>query len=373
MLTRIYIHNFRTFINFELELMPMQLFMGPNGAGKTALLEVIERLRCFICEGRRVHDVFPLHERSAGLAGASGNMHVELDMRHRDEGVFRYGLEIDCNIDQGLQRVVKEWLHYNEKPLFQAKKGEAQLYRDDHTEGPRFPMDWSLSGVGFLMEGRDNRLLAAFKQRLNRVFFVRIQPHAMEEESRAEAPRPQSNLSNLADWYRYLVQAQPDRVHEAVNDLRERLPGFRSLRFREAGDGKILLADFEAEQGGVVSLRFKTLSDGQKATIALYMLLRALPDSSGAVLCIDEPENYLALPEIQPWLDELTDLSDADDFQVLLISHHPRMVNLLAAEQGMWLERQGDTGPTRMKAIGPERAEAPIKLDELIERGWLFE
>lgn len=371
MLTRLYIHNFRTFINFELQLGAMQLLLGPNGAGKTAVLEVMDRLRELICESARIHDTFPLGERSAGLSGTEGDMQFELDMQDPGGGLYTYGLRIELDEGRGLQRVGREWLHYNGKPLFEAERGEAHLYRDDHSAGPSFPMDWSLSGVGFLMESPDNTRLTFFKEQLDRLHFIQLQPAEMTDESRTETSRPDSRLSNFADWYRYLVLARPERVHFLTEDLRSRLPGLAGLRFQEAGDGKLLYVDFDAETGGKVSLRFGSLSDGQKALIGLYTVLRTLPGSDGLVLCIDEPENFLALPEIQPWLDELSDVVEEHECQVVLISHHPRLLNFLAAEQGIWFERSGGSGPTRIRPIGPDAAKGQLEIDELIERGWI--
>lgn len=371
MLTRLFIHNFRTFINFEIEFGDMRLLMGPNGAGKTALVEVLDRLRQLIGESARIHDVFPLAERSAGLAGAEGEMQFELDMRDASGGRYRYGVHIEVDTDRGLQRVGREWLNYNGKPLFSGERGEAQLYRDNHSEGPSFPMDWSLSGVGFLMRSPDNTRLSAFKDQLRRLHCIHLQPSAMSDESRAESARPDTRLANFADWYRHPALAMPERLHQLTEDLRERLPGFIGLRFREAGDGKLLFADFEAETGGKVSLRLGALSKGQKALIALYTVLRAVPGTEGSVLCIDEPENFLALPEIQPWLDELSEVVEDEECQVVLISHHPRLLNLLAAEQGIWLERIGGRGPTRVRPINVDASEGGLDMDELIERGWI--
>lgn len=371
MLVRAYIHNFRTFVNFEVRLGAMQLLMGPNGAGKTALLEVVDRIRRLVCTGERIHDAFPLTERSAGLSGTEGNMRVELDLQDWDGGLYRYGVEIEVDEDQGLQRIGEEWLNYQGKPLFHSERGEAHLYRDDHSKGPDFPMDWSLSGVGFLMSSRSNRLLTAFKDRLERYYLLRLQPSDMRTESRHETVRPETTMANLPDWYRHLVQAQPDRIHEVTQDLRSRLAGFRTLRLLEAGEGKKLLADFDAEEGGTITLSFSALSDGQRALIALYTALRAIPSEKGATLAIDEPENFLALPEIQPWLDELSDAAEDQNLQVMLISHHPRLLNFLAAEQGIWLERDSGTGPTRQKTIGATGTDAQINVDQLVERGWL--
>ena len=94
--------------------------------------------------------------------------------------------------------------------------------------------------------------------------------------------------------------------------------------------------------------------------------------SEDYTLCIDEPENFLALPEIQPWLRQLYDCCDEGKLQALLISHHPECINyLLASPIGYWFERQSNA-PVRVRKISSEEADdSGLKISELIARGWL--
>lgn len=370
MITRIYVHNFRSFVNFEASLGSMQVLLGPNGAGKSALLDVLGRVRALVTQSARIDAVFPASVRTRGVAGADGPLRIELDVEG-NEGTYRYAVEVEYDDRGGQQRIRTETLTYDGRPLYSSKLGEAQLYRDDHTEGPQFPMDWMQSGVGFLHERHDNTKLTWFKQRMSRVFIVRIDPFAMGEESRAETAQPADDLSDFADWYRYLVQAHPDRVMEGLSVLRERMAGFRSLRLEEAGDGKILMADFESDtEERRASFRLGLLSEGQKCLIALYTCLYTRAAGEGATLCVDEPENFLALPEVQPWLDAFYEQTEQAAMQGLLVSHHPRVINFLAADCGVWLERRGGVGPTRLERIASEPG-APLGIDEMIERGWI--
>src|ERR1035438_8007604 len=48
MLTRIYIDNFRCFVNFEYRPEKKQLLLGANGSGKSSLLEAIRCVKSFI-------------------------------------------------------------------------------------------------------------------------------------------------------------------------------------------------------------------------------------------------------------------------------------------------------------------------------------
>ena len=45
MLTRIYIDNFRSFVNFEYKPERKQLLLGPNGSGKSSLLDAIRYVK----------------------------------------------------------------------------------------------------------------------------------------------------------------------------------------------------------------------------------------------------------------------------------------------------------------------------------------
>ena len=101
--------------------------------------------------------------------------------------------------------------------------------------------------------------------------------------------------------------------------------------------------------------------------IALYALLHSAV-SSERTICIDEPENFIALAEIQPWLLELNDRVKDHGGQAILVSHHPELINILAPEHAAIFSREHG-GPVQ---VAPFRAEAMGKLSpaELIARGW---
>ncbi len=48
MLKRVYASNYRTLINFNIDLRPLTLLLGPNGAGKTTILDVVRLVRDFL-------------------------------------------------------------------------------------------------------------------------------------------------------------------------------------------------------------------------------------------------------------------------------------------------------------------------------------
>lgn len=65
---------------------------------------------------------------------------------------------------------------------------------------------------------------------------------------------------------------------------------------------------------------------GGRLWIVLYAITLLTADQ-GTVLFIDEPVNYVALREIQPWLIALADACGGAVPQAVLCSHHPEVID----------------------------------------------
>src|SRR5262249_12601127 len=96
----------------------------------------------------------------------------------------------------------------------------------------------------------------------------------------------------------------------------------------------------------------------------LHFVERARP----TLICMDEPDNFVALREIQPWLMGMCQAVEDHNLQVLFISHHPELINYLAPQDGILLDRP-DGGPTRTLpfSLSPGSSLPPA---EVVARGW---
>jgi len=115
-------------------------------------------------------------------------------------------------------------------------------------------------------------------------------------------------------------------------------------------------------------LRFMELSDGQRALILLYSVLHFLLQE-GRTVFLDEPENYVALDEIQPWLLSAADVVDGGSGQLVLVSHHPEIFNQWAVSHGLVTEERDACGPVRIRKFSPPATD--LTPAETIARGWL--
>jgi len=368
MLKRIYIDNFRCLVNFELSVDSINLFLGTNGAGKTTVFEVLRKIQAFVSGDGKVDAIFKSVDCTRWQTSPIQSFELEIE---GNGGMYKYELAIEHD-EKGLRaRVQHERLWFDNQPLLKFESGEVQLYRDNHSEGPRYPFDWSQSMLPSLLPRNDNTRLTGFKNRLERFIIVQITPSMMVEDSDREETRLSPRMENYVSWYRYLSQDQ-GKTFELTNALREILDGFAYFKFAEAGEqNRILKLYFsgESDRRNYIEYRFGELSEGQRMLIALYTLIYCT-QSDDYTLCIDEPENFLALPEIQPWLIKLYDLCSDEKTQALLISHHPELIDyLLASPVGYWFDRQSNT-PVRVKRIGTDN-DTGLPISELIARGWL--
>ena len=373
MLKRVYVNNFRCMVNFEQTFSGINLLMGPNGAGKSTLFDVLYRVRQFIADGEKASDIYPLSDFTNWFVTGPGERIIELDVEGNG-GRYRYRLKLWHHTDHpGEVFVREETLKHNDQPLFEFIDGKAQIHYGDDRENQKFPMDYSRSGLGVLQlqEHQSYNKLIWFRNWLKGLRVLRINPALMGAESRHEVRSPDLQLTNYASWFRHLSQERQGQVFDLTVALRDILPGFDSFSLREAGEAKMLWVGFKDPNGRVRHLKLNQLSEGQRALIALYTLLHCSPEEEPSTLCVDEPENFLALPEVQLWLNLVQERSDNGQGQAILISHHPRIINFLArGDSGIWLERDG-TGPTRTKRISLDCEGGGLTAAELVERGWI--
>ena len=190
----------------------------------------------------------------------------------------------------------------------------------------------------------------------------------MDEGAEREEAEPDYELDNLAGWYRHLIQAYPEQNVSFLGSAREALHGFQSLRFSADEDGaRRLRADFTGEKSGKVSYSISELSEGQRCLLALYMILHFLI-IKGHTVFIDEPDNFIALREIQPWLLAAEAAVEDSEGQLILISHHPEILNQWALGYGLRFFREGN-GQVRTEKFRPD-PKGDLQPSEVMARGW---
>ena len=339
MLKRLYIDNYKCLTNFDIRFEELTLLLGANGCGKSAVFEVVGKLRDFIRGDARVGELFPSTDLTHWSTKPEQHFELEIDISGRR---YLYRLVIEHKPERQLAWVTREELLFDDKPLFTFESGEVQIYRDDHSEGPKYSFDSTRSGLAPVADSNDNTRLCAFRNQVRRFVTLFLEPKRMSNGSASDTDMLSSGGENFASWYQGRLQEDPRRIFEALDQLRDVLPGFVDLRLVQKGsDYRELQAEFFSGGERKNSIyRFDQLSDGQRALIVLYFLLFA--DDAGRTLFLDEPDNYITLPELQPWLAELEDGCGDNLPQTILISHHPEAIDFLS-DKAVWLGRDPES------------------------------
>ena len=367
MLKRLYADNFRCLENFEIRFDESNVLLGRNGTGKTAALDVLRKIRDLLVRGLKVDQVFPARDLSAYRLRKE--QRFEIDTQFADDR-YAYELVVEHDTAHNKMRVAHEALKHDERPVFEFDNGDAQLYRDDYRKDltSRIPFDWGQSGVGFLHERPENQKVTRFKKDIANFVITSACPPIMEAETRSEDEFLDPLMRNFVAWYRRAAQENMGCIGRLFETLRDVLPGFESINLTEFGENsralKVLLA---SSSGALAPHGFHQLSDGQRALIALYSLL-ILSSGRRTSLFLDEPDNYLTLSEVQPWLAEAVEACGDSIEQLVVVSHHPVTIDYMAGASGLWFTREG-TGPARV-SDQPANTVDGLSISETVARGW---
>ena len=374
MIKRIYIDNYKCFVNFELQLDELTLLVGRNGVGKTAVLDVIYAVRRLLDGTSSVTDaeVFPTSTLTRPKPRDTQDTQVfEVEVALGGETLV-YRLEVEHDRDERRARIMLESLEGDGGPLFVFERGDVQLYRDDHSKGPPFGSDWRRSALASVVPRPDNVRLTRFLELMRKTVICGPNPPIFAREAASEDDMLARDGANFVAWYRHLAQERQHLIPKHKQEVQAVIDGLQDFRLGRVGiDTRILLGIFGAGSDAP-ELRFDELSDGQRALTLLYALT-SLTAHQGHVLMIDEPVNYVALREIQPWLITLADACGDDFPQAVLCSHHPEVIDYLGPDCGVLLTRDG-MRPARAEPLpkGLEHLtkDGPLKLSEVLARGW---
>lgn len=356
MITRLYVDNYACLTNFELKFTPTTLLVGDNGAGKSMVLEVLRRVQALV-RGGSVSALFP--DTSRTRWSSQRTQTIELDAELGDNS-FSYRLEVE-SLPLRACRIRTESLSDKDGPIITMTDGEVELRSFGKFE-------IGMTGSGLASFGMaDASPARPFLQYVHRMLICAPLPPLMRTDAAREEAALSADASNFVAWYRALSNERQDALADLTVALRDVVDGLKGLRLVSSGhEARTLVASFKKPDR--FELSFDELSDGQRMLIVLYSLLHLTADQ-GYSLWLDEPVNFVALKEIQPWIIALADACGGELAQAVICSHHPELIDYLGPDDGQILQRKNG-GPSTVRPLRDIASKDGLRLSETLARGW---
>lgn len=365
MITRLYANNFRCLVAFNMQFDSFNVLCGPNGAGKSSVFDALK-----LIQNLAVGDCLLGGERERDVARLEFTNWLDSKVQEFELGItaeghaFTYLLHIEQLSSDLKPRIVRERATCDKKEIFdRTLEGVTFPKASGQTSG--FPLDWRQAALGAIQPTPSRREVEILQKAVAKLLILRPSPRRMEKESKSESKTPHLDLSNITSWYRSLYQEQEwaDSLRESLHDV---WPDFMSFRLVDVGlDAKSLQLRFGERDTGTLFLH--QLSDGEKAMIGLYMVRAALATGAMQTVLADEPDNYVGLQELQPWVLSMRELLD-EKHQAVIISHHPEILGNAGEEHGRYFWRDNHTSPTRVGVLKTPEGMTPA---EALTRGWI--
>lgn len=376
MINRLYIDGYKCYSNFEVNFgdKGIVFLAGENGAGKTTLFETLSLLKNIAVHGlllsdKEGGDSLVMGKTATRWLKEVREQHFELDVE-LDGNRYQYSLVVDLARQTQTPRIQNELVCHEGQPIYRFAEGTVTLFNDRYEGKVEFNVAWSRSFLPSVAEREDNTKLIQFRKWLGGILNIKANPLDIASVAIQEVRQPSSDLGNFASWLRYLKQSADDESYERYrDDLMDCIPDLTGISFREMGDNaKELVVRMKDVKE---PFRFAELSDGQKLLLAYYAVMHFAARES-SVVCLDEPDNYLSLGELQPVIETLREQSGGDGAtQFLVASHHPEFYRQFAMEDGYLLKRTGAT-PTRVLRMSEVLNATGLKMPvaEIVARGW---
>ena len=341
----IHVKNYKVFRDITVTNIPnMAVFLGMNGAGKTTFFDMFGFLNDSLQSN--VRTAFAKRGGFKEVVSREQTGDIEFVIKFRaaeNEPLITYELSL-CLNDKAQPVIKWECMRFRRGQTGSPWKvlefsygegmavmGEINTYDDVKLAGRTkqkldAPDILAIKGLGQFREF----VAVASLRRLIEDWFVsdfRIdEARAAREAGYSERLTPAGD--NLALVAKYMFDSHRDSFDRILRLMKEKVPGVSRVEAEETTDGRIVLRFQDGSFKDPFSARF--VSDG---TIKMFTYLLLLHDpEQHALLCIEEPENYL-YPELLADLAEEFRLYSVSGGQVFISTHSPDFLNAVALDE----------------------------------------
>jgi predicted ATPase len=325
----------------DIRLTPLTVFIGNNGSGKSSVIEGLETLQAIVADGldramqqwrgfEHIRNQAVSHEAAPnGQARAGQSNPMSFQLRGKKDGQS-FALEMEVTLGDGGNELFIRHERLVVKDHFTVERdAEGRLI----PKQGMFVLEPIQVGDGESMFGR---VPLAFIPEWQ---FVSLAPQAMGSptpQKRTSGPtRLARDGSNIADYLLSIRKIDASVLDGIVETLQYVLPYARDLQPKRTSELERAVYLQLTEAGFTVPGWL--LSTGTLRLVALLALLRH--PTPPRLIAIEEIENGLDPRSLQLVVEEIRNAIEGGKTQVLLTTHSPYLLDLLALSQIVLVER----------------------------------
>lgn len=361
MLQRLYVHNFRCFENFEFKPQEQSssLLLGKNGSGKSTVRHV---LALFQSIGRGKTRVGQLVKQSDFTQGRT-QLPMRFELEVLLEGhVFVYTLALELPARFRELRVLEERLSVDGEVVFNRNIAEVTVNRKPKSrdEGV-FTIDWHLVALPVIQGAPTQINHPSLTTWMANMVLLSPIPQDMGEEALGVDIAINERATNLADWLADLLESYPSAYTIIVEHLQKVMPDLTSFRFEKLGrDTRALMVQFTQDQNNF-ELPISALSDGEKCFVLSAVLLAANQTGGPIFAFWDEPDNYLAVHEVNQFVVALKRGFLRKKGQLIVTSHNPQAIMGFTDDSTWVMGRRSHAEPSIIRCL--DELQTPLSSD----------
>lgn len=349
MIQRFYIHNFRCLENFELPIADRSsvLLIGKNGAGKSTVgfaLEILQRIARGV---NRVDDLVKPKDLARGRIDVPMRFEIEVKLSGL---IYQYLIAFDFPPGFKELRVLEENLIAGGKPIFTRKEAQVRLAKVGLEKEAEFLIDWHRAALPIVQERTPKDPLFIFKQWLARIVILRPMPSLILGNSEQETLQPNTQATDFGAWFAGLLAYAPAAYGKIDHYIKQVMPDLKDIKNPLIGkESRSLEVQFSNDLGSL-TVPFADLSDGEKCFMICAIVLAA-NDAYGPLVCFwDEPDNYLALPEVGHFIMALRKAFQQGG-QFITTSHNPEAIRSFSEDNTLFIYRKNHLEPTKVRPV----------------------